>query len=114
MELHREQDRSFRPSALLSRMETLVDRDEESRQRHQQEDAFATQLGGSQQPQRGAAGQDQRQKTTKQEPEAKVAGEDKFRSQLSQKDRQISASAGQLKQAGFKPDSICESTAGYA
>ena len=46
MELHREQDRSSRTSeGLLARMQNIVDRDDEKRQRSQQEDAFSKQLG---------------------------------------------------------------------
>ncbi len=115
MELHRELDRHSRTSdALLARVQNIVQRDEEARQRQQQEDAFAKQLGTSPH-QRGNVGQDEQPGS---EPSGSVSsatvtrcadgkerpGDAADRERLAHKDRQISALAAQLKQHGLKPD----------
>ena len=86
-------------------MMVIIERDEEQKQRKDQEEAFAKQLGG-QDAQRGLNGRET--KTPKKDapgPKAPAPeAPDKVKQQLSQKDRQIQALAGQLKAAGFKPD----------
>ena len=98
MELHREEDRSSRTSeGLLARMQNIVDSDEEKRQRSQQEDAFSKQLGQNQQ--RGQLGKAEQREPSRPKDAAVTDATEKLRSQLSAKDRQLSALSGQLKQA---------------
>lgn len=80
---------------ILDRLRKLIDHDDEKQHRIQQEEAFSRQLGTAQ-PQKGMAGKAE-------EPTPKVSPgtpNKKQKEQMAQKDRQISALAGQLKHAG--------------
>ena len=100
MVLYRETTQLARtPELLQDRLRRLIDFDEERKQRLDQEQAFAKQLGtGKALAGRGA---DQHPKEDK-HADTKAAA--KTKEQISAKDRQISALAGQLKKAGMTPD----------
>ena len=91
---------------LINRLKSMIELDEEKQQRIQQEEAFAKQLGTSQQV--GLPAKEERPKNPQQKKEtvpSPVTGKDaKSKEQISQKDRTITALAGQLRKAGVQPD----------
>ena len=74
--------------------------DEELKRRLDQEQAFVKQLGTG----KAMAGRGADQQTPKEDKQANTKAAARAKEQLSAKDRQISALAGQLKKAGMTPE----------
>ena len=107
MELRREVPRSARTyHQVLDWMKKLIDQDEEKLHQIQQEEAFARQLGTSTQKGLTAQAEEGAPEKLKTGGDGGAGGAaaEKTKEFISQKGRQISALAGQLKQAGYKPD----------
>ena len=91
---------------LQDRLRRLIDFDEEQKQRRDQEQAFRSQLGTGGKALAGRNG-DGNQRQPKADGDQSLSGASataKAKEQLSNKDRQISALAGQLKKAGLSPE----------
>ena len=101
MTLHREIPQHARDlDMLINRLKRIVDQDEERKQRQEQEAAFAKQLGTT----KGFVAKNQDNGNVDKSASSSTAKDSKAKELLSHKDRQISALAGQLKQAGVRPD----------
>ena len=87
---------------LYSRVETFLELYREIEQRAQQEKAIVSKIDASSSSRRGTPGKNQPA------PKA-LAIPDKLKKQISDKDRQVSGLAAQLKTAGLKPDKRAES-----
>ena len=101
MVLYRETPQRARtPELLRNRLRKLIDHDEERKQRLNHEQIFAMQLGTG----KAMAGRGARQQSPKEDQQADTKAAERAKEQLSAKDRNISALAGQLMRAGFTPE----------
>ena len=101
MVLYRETPQLARTQELLTdRLRRLIDFDEERKQRLDQEQAFAKQLGTG----KALAGRGSSDQQPKEDKHADTKAAAKAKEQISAKDRQITALAGQLKKAGMTPE----------